>query len=101
VARIAEAEGSTTSSGSGNVTGIPPTTVTAIARWANTTGTEIENSLALVQNGGAIEAQGFITMRAVINPVIVNSGETWIAPSLELAAGGSIVISSNADIIIV
>lgn len=91
----------TGSGGSGSVTGIAPTTITAITRWADTTATTIENSLALVQDGGAIEAQAFITRRSVTALVEVNSGETWIAPSIELALGGSIIVDSNADIIIV
>jgi len=91
----------TSGSGTGNVTGLPPTTVTAIARWEDTTGTTIENSLALVQDGGAIEAQGFITMRSVINLVIVNSGESWIAPEMEIELTGSIEIEPDAEMIII
>jgi len=92
----------TSSSGSGNVTGISPTTIDAITRWADTTGTTIKNSPGTsVQDSGAIEAQGFITMRSVTGNVIVNTDETWIAPSLEISLAGSIVIDSGADIIIV
>lgn len=89
------------SSGSGNVTGISPTTVTAIARWEDTTGTTIENSLALVQDGGAIEAQGFITMRSVINLIIINPGESWIAPEMEIELTGAIEIEPDGEMIII
>lgn len=89
------------SSGSGNVTGIPPTTPTAIARWVDTLGTTIENSLALVQDGGAIEAQGFITERTVTATVLVNSGESWIAPSIVIAPGGVVILSPDAELILV
>ena len=88
------------SSGSGNVTGVPPTTVTAIARWQDTTGTTIENSLALVQDGGAVEAQGFISMRNVTATVTVNSGESWIAPSLILQPGSLVVLNPDSELII-
>jgi hypothetical protein len=91
-----------TGTGTGNVTGLPPTDIRAIARWADTTGTTIENSPnTLVQDSGAVEAQGFITMRDVIGAVTINADETWIAPSLELSLTGSIVIASGGDIIIV
>jgi len=99
--RIWETEGASSSSGSGNVTGIPPTTIDAIARWADTTGTTIKNSLDIVQDGGAIEAQGFITMRSVINLVVVNSGESWIAPEMEIELTGAIQIEADAEMIII
>lgn len=89
------------SSGSGNVTGIPPTTVGAIASWANTTATEIQNTLTNVQASGAIEAQAYITRRSVVGTVTVNPDETWISAAIELSLTGSIVIDDNAQIIIV
>lgn len=88
-------------SASGSVTGIPPTTIGAIASWADTSANTIQNTLTNVQSSGAIEGQGFITRRNVIGPVTVNNDESWIAPSLELSLTGSIVISSGGEIIIV
>ena len=89
-------------SGSGNVTGIAPTTINAISRWADTTATTIKNSPnTLIQDSGAIEAQAFISMRDITGLVTINADETWIAPAIELSAGGAIVIASNAQIIIV
>lgn len=90
-----------TASGTGNVTGLPPTTPTALARWVDTNGTIIENSLATIQNSGAIEAQGFITRRPVLADVHVNSGESWIVANIELELSGSIEIDVDAEIIIV
>ena len=87
--------------GSGNVTGISPTTVTAIARWEDTLGTIIANSLALVQDGGAIESNGFISNRTISTLVNVQSGQSWIAPSLTIAPGGVIVLNPDAELIIV
>jgi hypothetical protein len=102
MSRIRAASGSATGGGgSGNVTGIPPTTIGAIAVWDNTTATLLINSLTNIQTSGAIEAQGYITRRSVTGNVTINADETWIAPSIELAAGGSIVIESGGDIIIV
>jgi hypothetical protein len=89
------------SSSGGSVTGIPPTDVNAIARWADTTGTTIQNSLTVVQDGGAIEAQGFITHRSVTALVVIPDGESWIAPSLELELTGSIELEPNGELIIV
>src|SRR5271165_6246790 len=84
-------------SGSGNVTGVPPTNIGAIAQWADTSGTTIANSPGtFVQASGAIEAQGFITNRTVSGTVTVNSGESWIAPALTVAPGGVIVLDSDS-----
>jgi hypothetical protein len=102
MARIRASTGSTAGGGSGNVTGIPPTTIDAIARWANTTGTEIKNSPGTyVQDSGAIEAQAFITVRSVTGLVTINPDETWIAPNIELSSGGAIIMDDNGNIIIV
>jgi hypothetical protein len=91
----------TSGSSTGDVAGIPPTTVDAIAIWADTTGTTIKNSDTLVQDSGAIEAQAYITRRNIVSVVTVNPDESWIAPSLELSLTGSIVIEDNAEVIIV
>jgi hypothetical protein len=90
------------SSGSGNVTGVPPTNIGAIARWADTTGTTIENSPNTnVQDGGAIEAQGFITEQNVIGLVSVNQDECWIAPALNITLTGSIDLSGGGSLRII
>lgn len=91
-----------TGSGTGNVTGIAPTTVGAIARWADITGTTIENSPdTLVQDSGAIEAQGFITNRSVVGIVSVPSEYSWIAPELEIELSGAIEIEPDGELIII
>lgn len=89
------------SSGSGNVTGIPPTTDKAIARWFGTGGDTIQDSKTVVQDGGAIEAQGFITHRSITDLVVIPPGESWIAPSLELELTGSIELEPDGELIIV
>lgn len=93
--------GASNGSGSGNVTGIPPTTIGAIAVWDDTTATTIENSLTNVQASGAIESHGFITIRSVMNLVIVNPGESWIAPEMEIELSGAIEIEPDGEMIII
>lgn len=90
------------STATGSVSGIPPTDINAIARWADTTGTTIQNSPGtLVQDSGAIEAQGFISLRSVATTVTVNTGESWIAPALTIEPGGMIVLQPDAELIII
>lgn len=91
-----------TGTGTGNVTGLPPTDINAITRWADTTGTTIKNSPnTLVQDGGAIEASGFITDRSITTAVSVPSEYSWIAPELEIELSGSIEIEADGELIII
>lgn len=92
---------STTGPGTGDVVGTPPSDDKAIARYSGTTGKVIQNSKTLVQDGGAIEAQGFITRTNVTDDVTVHAGEAWIAPSLALDVDGSIVMEPDSELIIV
>lgn len=89
------------SSGSGDVVGPASATDNAIARYDGTTGKLIQNSLTIVQDGGGIEAQGYMTRRSVTALIKINSGQSWIAPSIELEPSGSIEIDPDAEIIIV
>jgi hypothetical protein len=89
------------SSSSGGVTGIAPTTVGAIATWDDTTATTIQNTQTNVQASGAIEAQGYITNRTVTATVTVNTGKTWISPSLILAPGSLVILNPDAELIII
>lgn len=83
------------------VTGVPPTDINAIARWANTGGTIIANSPGTyVQDSGAIQAQGFITNRKVTGVVDVPSDYTWQSDSLEMQPGSAIIMHPGSKIII-
>lgn len=87
--------------GTGNVTNTTGVgTNNAIARF-DVDGTHIKNSLTNLQDGGAIEAQGFITRRHVTQLVQVPTGMSWVAPSLELELTGSIELSLDGELIIV
>lgn len=89
-------------SGSGTVTGVPPTDINAIARWDDTTGTTIKNSPGtFIQDGGAIEANGFITKKNVTTLISIPTGYSMIAPELEIEPSGSIEIDSDASLIII
>lgn len=89
------------SSSGGGVQGPPSSTDKAITRWNGTTGNIIEDSLTLLQDGGAIEAAGFITGRTVTTLVSIPSGKSMIAPSLELELTGSIELEPDGELIIV
>jgi len=84
----------------GDVVGPDGATDKAISRYDGTTGKLIQDSKAIVQDGGAIQAQGFLTKRAVDGAVVVPSGYSWIAPSIELEDTGSIEIDDDAELIV-
>jgi hypothetical protein len=86
--------------GSG-VIGPSSSTDKAIARWNGTGGNLLSDSKTQVQDGGAVEAQSFITRRTVDVLVTVRSGYSWIAPSVEMASGGVVILESNAQLIII
>ena len=83
------------------VTGIPPTTVGAIASWADTSGTMIQNTETNVQASGAIEAQGYITNRNITGTVTVNGNESWISPALTLEPGSNVIIEAGGELILI
>ena len=93
--------GANGSSGSGDVVGPASATDHAITRYDGTTGKLIEDSKTILQDGGAIEAQGFLTRRSVTDLVSIPDGESWIAPELELELSGTIEIELNAELIII
>jgi hypothetical protein len=97
--RIRANSGSTTNTGTGNVTGIPPTNIRDIAIWADTTGTTIEDSLAQVQVGGAVQAQGFVWDRQIINDIVVPNHYSMINSDVELISG-DIYLDGDAQLIL-
>lgn len=84
----------------GYVIGPAVATDNAIARYDGTTGKLIQDSKTVVQDGGAIESQGFITRRNVTEDVTVHSGESWDAPSLFIQPGVTITLESDAELLI-
>lgn len=86
----------------GNVTGLPPTDINAIARWADTSADSIKNSPGtFIQDGGSIEASGFITNRSVTTLISVPSEYSMISPELEIELTGSIEIEPDGELIII
>ena len=85
----------------GGVQGPTVSTDTAITRWDGITGQLVQDSKAYVQDGGGIEAQGYITRRKVTDLIIVRPDSSWIAANIELELNGSIQLEADGEIIIV
>lgn len=88
------------SSGSG-VTRVGSTADKAIARWYGNDADTIDNSKTKIQDGGAIEAQGFITRRSITDTVRIDPGNSWITPSIQLEPTGAIELELDGEVIIV
>lgn len=84
----------------GDVVGPSSADDNAIARFDGTTGKLIQNSKTILQDGGAIEAQAFITRTKITDDVLVRTDEAWIAPALELTLTGSVILEPDSELII-
>lgn len=102
MARIGASGNGGATTGASGVNGVPPTDIDAIARWNDTTGTTIKNSPGtLVQDGGAIQSNGFITQKNITTLISIPTGYSMIAPELEIELSGSIEINADASLIII
>lgn len=90
----------TSTGGTGDVNGPGSSTDTAIARFDGTTGKLIQNSLALLQDGGGIEAQGFIQMRLISQTVYVYADETILTVDPEVVTGGDLILEGSGELYI-
>jgi hypothetical protein len=85
----------------GYVVGPNGATLQAIARYADTTGSVIEDSPGtLVQDGGAVQVQDIIINRQIATTVTIPTNCTMISDALEMQPGGVIVMSPGSKIII-
>ena len=81
----------------GSVTSTGSSTDKAIARWDGTSGTIIQNSpYSIVQDGGAIAAQGFVFNRQILNDVTVPGHYTMINTDVELVSGDLYLLGDAA-----
>ena len=90
-----------TSSSGGGVQGPPSSTDKAIARWDGTTGNIIQDSKTVLQDGGAIEAQGFITRRLITDNITIDSDNVMITDGFSLEPTGELVIEADGELVIV
>ena len=88
-------------SGSGDVVGPASATDNAIARYDGTTGKLIQNSLAIVQDGGAIQTMGFVGEKEITEAVEIPPKHYMIATGLTIMSSGSISIGSDSELVLI
>lgn len=86
--------------GRGDVIGPNGATDNAIARYDGTTGKLIQNSKALLQDGGAIQTQGIIQKRNIDDDVVVPDNYVWIDQDINVTTG-NITLEGDGEITLV
>lgn len=85
---------------SGFVVGPASATDNAIARYDGTTGKLIQNSLAIVQDGGAVQAQEFVFNRQILADVTVPDHYTVFSTDMEIVTG-DIILQGDAELFLI
>lgn len=88
------------SSSSGGITGPVTSTDKAITRWNGTAGDVVQDSKAIVQDGGAIEAQAFLTNRVIDELVQIRTNYTMLASNIEIN-DGELIIDQDGELVII
>lgn len=83
------------------VTGPVVSTDNAIARYNGTTGSIIKNSSAILQDGGAIQTQGFVGKKEIDDAVVIPNKHYMIATGLTITTTGSIQIGSDSELVLI
>ena len=87
--------------GASGVTGPVTSTDNAIARYDGTTGQVIQNSSALLQDGGAIQTQGFVGKKEIDDAIVIPDKHYMVATGLTITATGSIQIGSDSELVLI
>jgi hypothetical protein len=85
---------------SGDVNGPASSTDRAIAIYDGLTGKLIQNSIPIIQSGGAIESQGFLFNRTIENDVTVPDNYAGIYSDILLTTG-DIILDGTGEIILI
>lgn len=83
------------------VTGPSSSTDNAIARYDGITGTIIKNSSAIVQDGGAVQTQGFVGKKEIDDAVVIPNKHYMVATGLTITTTGSIQIGSDSELVLI
>ena len=85
---------------SNGITGPGSSTDNAIVRWNGTSGTVVQNSKPIVQDGGAICALAYISESNINDFIDVPDTKVMISSSLNIVSGGVIHLGSGSKLII-
>ena len=87
------------SSSGGDVFGPSSATDKGIARYDGITGKLIQDSKALVQDGGAVQTQAILINRVIEDLVTIPTNFTMLVSNVEIE-NGEIVIDTDAELVI-
>lgn len=86
--------------GSGDVNGPVISTDKAITRWNGTTGKVVNDSFAILQDGGAIQSQGFLFNNQIIRDISVPDDYVLVGRNPELISGNIVLLGSSEFLIL-
>ena len=85
----------------GGVSRVGNTNDKRIVRWKNNNSDTIENSLALVQDGGSVVAQGFITKKLITDTILIESNNVMVTSGFSIELDGELIIESDGELVLV
>ncbi len=88
--------------GSGFVTSSStPSVNNSVARYDGTSGTVIQDSKALLQDGGAFQAQGYVGRKEIADEVIIPDKHFMVATGLTILNTGSVQIGADSELLLI
>lgn len=90
-----------TSTGGSGVTRVGTTNDRHITIWAGNSSDTIEDSKASIQEGGAIDAQGFVGRKEIDDAVVIPDKHYMIATGITIMVTGSITISTDSELVLI
>lgn len=85
----------------GGINRIGPTTDKSITRWLGNSADNVQGSKTLLQDGGGIEAQGFVTRTLITDQLTIRSEQVMVTGGFSVEAAGELVIESDGELIVV
>lgn len=83
------------------VKGPSSSTDNAITRYDATTGKLVQDSKALVQDGGAVQALGYVGKKEIDDAVVLPDKHYMIASGLTITLTGSITIGADSELLLI
>lgn len=91
----------TNNSSSSGVTRVGSTTDKSITRWLGNNANTIQGSLASVQDGGAVQASGFVGTKDITTAVELPNNHYMVATGLTIELTGSVTVGTDSELVLI
>jgi hypothetical protein len=72
-----------------------------IARYNGTSGQVIQDSKAVVQDGGAVVAQGFVANKLITDTITIGANQVYVTSGFSIELTGELVIDADGELVLV